>query len=136
MPTKTHPEYEDIWQDEDMIEHSDPDIKYLGVPACNINVPDSINQQVVAKYTKGTWNTEAQVEVDGEWWVASRNSLFTPDEADEWTPLGRVQRSLGLYTGLSLPARILTAPLYGLLVMVHCLMGKDVYYQILDTEER
>lgn len=129
---ETHSEHENLFRDEDMIEYG-PDTEHLSTP---MTAPVKTNQRVLAEYDKGEWRTEAQVMLDGEWYVATRNRLNNPPEGkDEWRFNGRVKSNYGMFSNLPTVQRILLAPLYAIGFAVMCVKGKDVNLQVLDTEE-
>lgn len=132
---ETHSEYESLFRDQHMLNVADKDVKYLSTSKYSVDVDVAGDQRVLAEYSDGNWHTESQIQVDGEWWVASRNHLErVPDEKDQWTFLGRVERTLGLFSNLSLWERILFAPVYAILIAVHCLKGENVVYHIIDKD--
>lgn len=130
-----HPNHSQIFQDEDMLE-SGKDTKFIS--ASPYEDYDENEQRVYAKYEKGNWITEAQVLVDGEWYVASRNTLYSkPEDEYEYT-LGqkRVESNYTMFSNLSTFWRIILTPVYGIMFMYFCLSGKDVNLQILGNGEQ
>lgn len=130
---ETHEEYDNLFQDEDMMDYG-ADTKYISSP---LSVPMAQDERVLAKYDKGDWRVEAQVVVDGEWYVASRDVLnHPPDNGAEWRwNGGRVQSNYGAFTGLSTVQRIIMSPLYAIWFTWLCVKGEDVNLQILEMEE-
>lgn len=98
---------------------------------------DENKQRVYAKYNKGNWITEAQVFVDGKWYVASRNTLQSKPETEyEYTGRKRpVESNHTMFSDLSTFWRIILTPIYGIIFMYFCLSGKDINLQILDDRE-
>lgn len=136
---QTHNEYENLFQDNDMLDSSDPDIKYISAPLHN-NYSDELNVQdnrVLAKYRKGDWKVEAQVRIDNEWYIARRRMLSdVPKDEVEFAghPKRPVKFNLGMFTNKSKIGRIISAPLYGLMFAYYCVKGADVNLQVLEKE--
>lgn len=131
---QTHDTHDSLFRDEDMLEYG-ADVRHISTPlGCGAVEP---NQRVLAKYEKGYWKTEAQVQVDGEWYVARRNRLENPpDGEDEYTNTGRiVKRNFGMFTNLSAGKRFVLAPVYAFAFAYYCVKGFDVNLQILESEE-
>ena len=129
--TETHDQYDGLFRDDDMIEKS-PDTKFVSAPVRSNW--DTGDQQVLVEYDTGEWKIEAQVWTDDGWYVASRDTLPNPPDGDtEYTNLGEpVSRNFGMFTGLSVPMRLLLAPVYALSFAYYCITGKDVNLQILE----
>jgi hypothetical protein len=132
---QTHDTHDSLFQDEDMLEYWRLNVKYVSTPRA-YDVGEH-NQRVLAKYEEGDWRTEAQVQVDGEWYVSRRSRLHTPPEGeDEHTATGRVvRRNFGMFTGLSMWARFVLAPVYAFAFAYYCVKGFDVNLQILESED-
>jgi len=129
---ETHEEYNNLFRDEDMMEYG-PNTKYISSPS---RIPMAKDERVLAEYDQGEWRIEAQVLVDGEWYVASRDVLSNPPEGeDEWCFRGKVETSYGAFTGLSTLQRILLSPLYTVWFAWLCVTGEDVNLQVINTEQ-
>lgn len=131
-----HPKHDHLIQDEDMLE-ANKDTKFIS--ATKSPDLDADEKRVYAKYHKGDWKTEAQVLVDGEWYVESRNTLHSiPDNKTEYSTRQKrpVERSHSMFSNLSAFWRIIFAPVYGIVFMYFCLSGKDINLQILRDNEK
>lgn len=130
---KPQEEHDTLFQDEDMMEGQSPHRKYI---SSSTNVPSAKDERVLAEYDKGVWRVEAQVLVNGEWYVGNRTVLSNPpDNEDEWCWKGKVESNHGVFTGLSTLARIILSPVYAMWFAWLCVKGEDANLQILDTGE-
>lgn len=131
---ETHGEHDNLFQDDDMMDYG-ADTKYLS-PSGRTDLANR-EQRVLAQYDEGEWQIEAQVRVDGEWYVESRDRLYNPPEGhDEYTVLGdRVKKNYGMFSGLSKTMRLVLAPVYALDIMYRCIRGDDINLQIIENQD-
>lgn len=126
-------EHDRLFRDEDMMDGQGPHREYVSSSA---DVSSAQDERVLAEYDQGKWRVEAQVLVDGEWYVGNRSVLSNPpDNEDEWCRRGRVKSNYGVFTDLSTVTRILLSPIYAIWFAWLCVKGKNVNLQTLDTEE-
>lgn len=125
-----HPSYDQLFKDKNMLE---PGKDVVFISASKHTDFNGDEQRVYAKYEKGDWITEAQVLVDGEWYVANRNKLYKPSNKPEYSSYEKrvVESNYNMFSNLSKYWRIILTPVYGIIFMYFCLTGKDINLQIL-----
>lgn len=134
VPTmETHEEYSNLYQDEHMMDNG-PETRYLS-PSSRSGLANR-DQRVLAEYEDGDWLIEAQVSVDGEWYVSARSCLENiPDGSKEYTALGNpVRKNYGMFSGLSRMRRFIFAPIYAFDMAYRCVKGQDINIQVLDED--
>lgn len=131
---EVHPEHDDLFRDEDMIEYG-PETRYLSSSRRYADGPKE--SRVLAEYSRGKWDIEAQVNIDGDWYVDRRESLENPPEnAQEFTRMREpVESNQAMFTGLSGFQRVLLSPLYAVMFAYYCVSGKDVNVQVIDEQK-
>lgn len=125
-----HSNHSQLFQDDNMLE---PGKDVIFISASKHTDFNEDEQRVYAKYEKGDWITEAQVLVDGEWYVENRNKLYKPNNESEYSSHQNrvVESNHTMFSNLSKFWRIILTPVYGIIFMYFCLTGKDINLQIL-----
>ena len=133
--TKQHNKHSELYQDGNMLGNGVQDVKFISAPPSKDFV--NKNQRVLAKYEKGDWKVESQVQIDSEWYIASRTFLHNvPDDKPEFSghPKRPVKYNMGMFSNLSKFKRLLLVPIYTLMIAYYCVKGVDVNLQILEKD--